>query len=834
MKLFGLFGRNKKRTVLIVQCRLSSTRLPRKALLPLGGKSVLEWVLASMKKVPADKYYLAVDEESRIELEGIAKNCGWDFFAGSQKDVLDRFCKVIELSKADVVIRATADNPFLFYEAATLLEKEYEAREASGTVDYITFTGLPHGSGVELFNAHSLLKAAQETDAPYDHEHVGPALYNHTEHFNCQFIKAPKEFRFPTLRTTIDTALDYRRAQAVVFALSGQKKVKEPYTAQEILSALSDPHISHSILFVSSTEKGRGTGHLHRCLDLAIKTVGDIFIPENPGLAECASLVAEAKENGLQDFQIIHTLENTAEYDIVVTDLFISPPEIIKALADSSVVALDEGALDTNYADYLLDIIPSDGCTRRANLVESGFISLPKRVRTADECSAQIHTALVVLGGEDPASLSLPAAIALSQCGIYVTVISSRDRESQYAELPEEAKTYIKIIAPVADLKEKLADYDLIVTHYGFTAFEAAACGCSVILLSTSELHARLAKANHFVCLGAAELTKETLQSLLENPANLQKKRTDGEEKQLHTFITELSKGKRLPCPVCQNQHGEKDLLVYRIAERTFRRCRKCGMLYMSWTMQAEETQYNHDYFFGDYERQYGKTYLEDFASIKAQGVRRTSIIDMLYRRNHSSVTPTVLDIGCAMGPFLDAASDAGWQVFGTDVSKDAVQYVSETLHFPALCASFPAVDVTGEFGIDKFDAVTMWYVIEHFKNVDEVLKAVSALIKTGGIFAFSTPSASGVSGRYNTQKFFEESPADHYTLWEVKRAAGILRRYGFKVVKIVSTGIHPERFPLAQKKGYKEKSVQMRFLKAVSRLFKWGDTFEVYCKKVR
>ena len=48
-------ARGKKRVVVIVQCRMSSTRLPGKALLPLGGKTVLEWTLASMKKIPAEK-----------------------------------------------------------------------------------------------------------------------------------------------------------------------------------------------------------------------------------------------------------------------------------------------------------------------------------------------------------------------------------------------------------------------------------------------------------------------------------------------------------------------------------------------------------------------------------------------------------------------------------------------------------------------------------------------------------------------------------------------------------------------------------------------------------
>ncbi|MBP5464691.1 MAG: hypothetical protein J6Y13_05910 [Treponema sp.] len=121
MRIRDLFDRKKGRTVVIVQCRLSSTRLPRKALLPLGGKSLLEWTLAAMKKVRADAYYLATDLESGPELESIAKAAGYLFYAGSKDDVLDRFLKTIELSRADVVIRATADNPFLFYEAATPL-----------------------------------------------------------------------------------------------------------------------------------------------------------------------------------------------------------------------------------------------------------------------------------------------------------------------------------------------------------------------------------------------------------------------------------------------------------------------------------------------------------------------------------------------------------------------------------------------------------------------------------------------------------------------------------------------------------------------------------------
>ncbi len=836
MRFMNLFDRKKKRTVLIIQCRLSSTRLPRKALLPLGGKCVLEWVLLAMKKVKVDKYYLAVDTESGPELEPYAKKYGYEFFAGSKEDVLDRFCKVIELSKADVVIRATADNPFLFYEAAQALLDEYKDRSANGQIDYITWTGLPHGSGVELFDAHSLLKAAQATNLPYDHEHVGPALYNHKDAFNSVFVKAPKEFYYPELRTTIDIYGDYRRARAVVRCISGKNLVKEPYTVQQIVEALDNSAVKYPMLLIPSTVKGHGTGHLRRCLDIAVKTGADILIPSDASLAQCDDLVAMAKEKGLYDFQVVQSIENAELYNLAVLDNFNTPSAFLHELSSKCpVVALDEGALEQeNCIDYILDVIPSISNDRYVNLTQPGFIEVGKNKKIVSDKTGILKTAVVVLGGEDPAGLAVPAATALAECGFSVTAVT--DASVDVAN--------VTTVSSIPNLKDKLYEYDLVVTHYGFTAFEAAAAGCAVILLGTTSLHEQLAKKYGFVCINADSVSKKSFEKVLEKPESLypsvNEVFSDEKKLDLADFIDILSHGHALKCPVCCNEKDseddkQKNPVVARTAEHTFRRCRKCGMLYMSWTVDSEQTVYNHDYFYDDYKKQYGKTYEDDFAAIKAQCVRRISNIDRIYRHHHrhSSVTPTVFDIGCALGPFLDAANDSGWQVFGTDVSEDAINYVKTNLQYPAVCSTFPAIDVSAEFGVEQFDAVSMWFVIEHFQDVDSVLSAISKIVKVGGIFAFSTPSASGVSARYNTQSFFEQSPCDHYTLWEPARTASILKKYGFEVVQIVSTGIHPERFPSAKKKNLKEKSLEFGLLKFASRTFKLGDTFEVYCRKV-
>ena len=85
-------------TILVVQCRLSSTRLPGKALLPLGNSTVLDWTLAAMKKVPADEYYLATDSESCGQLAPVAKRNGFNVFEGP----LDLLLHLIEKNKFNI------------------------------------------------------------------------------------------------------------------------------------------------------------------------------------------------------------------------------------------------------------------------------------------------------------------------------------------------------------------------------------------------------------------------------------------------------------------------------------------------------------------------------------------------------------------------------------------------------------------------------------------------------------------------------------------------------------------------------------------------------------
>ncbi|MDR2521722.1 MAG: class I SAM-dependent methyltransferase, partial [Spirochaetaceae bacterium] len=122
-------------------------------------------------------------------------------------------------------------------------------------------------------------------------------------------------------------------------------------------------------------------------------------------------------------------------------------------------------------------------------------------------------------------------------------------------------------------------------------------------------------------------------------------------------------------------------------------------------------------------------------------------------------------------------------------------------------------------------------------QDVPAALEAVRHLLKPGGIFAFSTPSASGVSARARLKHCLAHSPPDHWSIWHPAACARLLKSRGFRVREMRITGHHPERFPLvgaavgaAAARGG-EGSLLYRALTLVSRVAGMGDTFEVYAE---
>ena len=852
-------------TAVIVQARLNSKRLHGKALLDLGGKSVLYRVLNSVRNLPAECFVLACPEDSKKEFQKTADSLGFICVAGPEDDVLKRFCMAIEyINKTSgkkpisSIVRVTADNPFLFIQAAESSIRRYFEL---GMPDYFTYTGLPHGSGIEILKPAALLRAEKSDTSAYEREHVGPAVYGHPDVFRCVREPAPLQWYFPDIRTTIDTEEDYENAKEMIKYLLSHGK-NEPLP-QDIIEAYEYAH--KPIIFSPSIIKGQGSGHLRRVCSLVLELLNDvrclIYIPEDE-LPDFSKKVLSRIPAEI----IIHELPETAA--LIVLDRFkTSEEEMLLFKNCAPVAAIDDGGDGRRLADFILDILPSlntiknnmeeAGTECNANLYQPAFIPLPvnrKKTKTNRSRQVKLNPAktkvLVVCGGENDRRMALPAAMSLSGLKFDVSAIDAKLTFEDINACGGKIKTYSQI----DNLRERLHEWDLIVTHYGFTAFEALAAGCYVLLISPTAYHYRLGTAAGFTALKEGIPTTAEFAAAFLNGIKVPNLITpESKAASLPLFIKKLSFGRKHSCPICGA--GKPYEIAARTPDRTVAKCLNCEIHYLSFIISPPK-QYSKNYFFDEYKAQYGKTYLEDFDSIRKQGLRRMNIIDNFYEQifykkrtyNIFSTEKRILDIGCAYGPFLYAAKQKSWQAIGTDISEAAVQYVTENLKLPAFISAFPALPEKFEFifkktitgsGYEKlsvplndgsFAAVSMWYVIEHFQDLDSVLCRINSLLMPGGIFAFSTPNLRGVTGRFFQKKFFTQSPSDHYSIWDEKSVTMQLEKYGFKILKIVSTGHHPERFQLLtplKKDGFVRSA-----LTAISKLFKLGDTMEVYAMK--
>jgi spore coat polysaccharide biosynthesis protein SpsF len=208
--------------------------------------------MEALRRVPCDCHVLACPDDCAEAFGPYAARTGFELFTGSKNDVLHRYCSAIRHFGIDRVIRATADNPFVFADAAFTLNNEATERCA----DYAAYNGIPYGAGVEPVSAEALLRAERDAALAPEREHVCPYLYAHPELFLLHRPVAPLVWQGPAVRVTVDTREDYERAVTLYQALSERADGDARYCGERIVQTY------HEMFDGKSTEHTERGGRL--------------------------------------------------------------------------------------------------------------------------------------------------------------------------------------------------------------------------------------------------------------------------------------------------------------------------------------------------------------------------------------------------------------------------------------------------------------------------------------------------------------------------------------------------------------------------------------------
>lgn len=195
------------KVVAIVQARMGSTRLPNKVMKPIDDVPMIEVLLARLARTKEiNEIVVATSADPRNQpLADHVNALGYKCYRGSEDDVLDRYVQAAKFVNADVVVRITGDCPLV----DPALVDEAICRFRACDVDYFSNTSpptFPDGLDIEVFTLRALGRAAQETNKPFDHEHVTPYLRE-----SGRFTQAGMQHDedLSSLRWTVDEPADY-------------------------------------------------------------------------------------------------------------------------------------------------------------------------------------------------------------------------------------------------------------------------------------------------------------------------------------------------------------------------------------------------------------------------------------------------------------------------------------------------------------------------------------------------------------------------------------------------------------------------------------------------
>lgn len=209
--------------VLIIQARMSSTRLLGKTMMPLFGKPLIYRMVERLKKCQKiDTIVIATStNDEDLVIKEVADQLNVEFFQGDLLDVRDRYFKAAEKYGADYILRIPADNPIPDHNEIDKLidfHLENNPNGFSSNLAQVNNSGYLDGVGAEIFSAKLLEEAIFKFDNEVLKEHVHRNFFDYTtqkpvDEKWCPIASpiAPESLKRPDIVLDVNTREDYEK-----------------------------------------------------------------------------------------------------------------------------------------------------------------------------------------------------------------------------------------------------------------------------------------------------------------------------------------------------------------------------------------------------------------------------------------------------------------------------------------------------------------------------------------------------------------------------------------------------------------------------------------------
>lgn len=227
----------------IIFARMSSSRLPGKALIEVHGRPLLSYTIARARNIHhAGSVILATSlDKSDDVLEKYAENEGLQIFRGGLQNVAQRALECAEHFNLDGFIRICGDRPFFDVGIVNSLLDMFIST-GPDLVTNVQKKTYPAGMTVEIITTDAMRRACAEMAGDEDKEHVTRYFYQHPEKFKIHNVISPTP-EDADLSFVVDTRHDLDTANWLVNELGVDVDVAP---MQKMVSLLKQRLLHHA------------------------------------------------------------------------------------------------------------------------------------------------------------------------------------------------------------------------------------------------------------------------------------------------------------------------------------------------------------------------------------------------------------------------------------------------------------------------------------------------------------------------------------------------------------------------------------------------------------
>jgi spore coat polysaccharide biosynthesis protein SpsF len=199
----------------IVQARMSSQRVPGKALYKVAGKPMLQYLIERLEHCHSlDEIVIATStEESDIPIADFCEEYGVACYRGSLQDVAGRFNDLLEICPFDGFVRINGDSP-MFDQAIIERGIEIFRQNKFDMVTNVLVRTFPKGQSVEILRRDVFQNSYPLMREDEDLEHVTKYFYKHRENYEMFNFEANRNYS--EIQLSVDSPQDMDMFTAIV------------------------------------------------------------------------------------------------------------------------------------------------------------------------------------------------------------------------------------------------------------------------------------------------------------------------------------------------------------------------------------------------------------------------------------------------------------------------------------------------------------------------------------------------------------------------------------------------------------------------------------------